>query len=44
MKVVYIEKCIECPHFMQPDYCFKKCLNIEDILSIPEWCPLKDDK
>jgi hypothetical protein len=44
VKVVYIEKCIECPHFMQPSHCFKENCEVDDILSIPKWCPLRDDK
>jgi hypothetical protein len=44
MKVVYIDKCVECPHYMQPSHCFKMNRTIDNILDIPEWCPLKDDK
>lgn len=43
MKIVRVEKCEWCPYKSWDNLCtYLQYLPIEDIMSIPAWCPLED--
>jgi hypothetical protein len=43
-KIIEIEACFECPKLSGSSSwkCRKSNMNIEDITTIPDWCPLED--
>jgi hypothetical protein len=45
VKIVRVEKCEWCPYKSWDNLCtYLQYLPIEDIMSIPAWCPLPDAK
>ncbi len=45
VKIIRVEKCEWCPYKSWDNLCtYLQYLPIEDIMSIPAWCPLPDTK
>lgn len=45
VKTITIKSCSECPYTNKhEDFCTEACEPIGNLYSIPDWCPLPDDK